>query len=231
MKNWLYIILITSAVIACDSETVEPDETRLGADFYPLQVGNYSIFEVENIDYKITGEVMASSFQLKTQVIDSFVNQAGSLSYKIHYYKRESVSEPWKFLHAWTARKNENQAILVEDNIPFLKISFPVSDNKIWDGNVLNTLPQDDYVLDSLLSRYITPAQDTIANTLTVIQGNNEDFTVELVRRYEIYGLHIGLVYKEDILLQYCTNTDCLGQEKVESGHEYRQYLVESGRE
>lgn len=231
MKNWLYLTLITFVVIACNTETVEPDETRLGADFYPLQVGNYSIFEVENIDYKITGEVVASSFQLKTQVIDSFVNQTGTLSYEIHYYKRQSPSESWKFLHAWTARRNGNQAILVEDNIPFLKLSFPVSENKIWDGNVLNTLPQDDYEMDSLLSRYITPAQDTIENTLTVIQGNNEDFTVELDRRYEIYGLHKGLVYKEDILLQYCTTTDCLGQEKVESGHEYRQYLLETGKQ
>ncbi|ELR72553.1 hypothetical protein C900_01227 [Fulvivirga imtechensis AK7] len=229
-KNWLFFALVvTLCWTACTSEEVEPDETRLGADFYPLEVGNYSIFQVENTDYKVTGEVVTSTYQLKTEVVDSFLNQTGNISYIIHYFKRQSASEDWQLNHAWTARKNANQVVLIEENVPFVKLSFPIKDDKVWDGNILNSLPRDDYQMDSLFSQYITPGQDTIANTLTIIQGDNQDFMVELDRRYEIYGLHLGLVYKEDIKLQYCTNTDCLGQQQVETGHEYRQYLIESG--
>lgn len=229
-KNWLiYLVITVFGLGACTSEEVEPDETRLGADFYPLEVGSYSIFQVENVDYKVTGEVVTSSFQLKTEVVDSFLNQTGSISYIIRYSERLSESEDWEVSHAWTARKSSNQVVLVEENVPFVKLSFPIEDDKVWDGNILNTLPQDDYQMDSLFSQYITPAQDTIASTLTVIQGDNQDFTVELDRRYEIYGLHTGLVYKEDVMLQYCTDTDCLGQQQVETGHDYKQYLIETG--
>lgn len=217
------------AAVACDSELVEPDETRLGADFFPLEVGHYSVFQVENTDYKITGEVVESSWQEKAEVVESFVNQGGSPTYIIYYSRRNSASDSWEFSHAWTARKDGNQAVLVEENVPFLKISFPVEEGRTWDGNALNNLEKDEYVLDSLFSTYITPAEDTIANTMTVIQGDNQDYTVELDLRYEIYALHTGLVYKEDVILTYCTDTDCLGQQKVESGHEYRKYLLETG--
>lgn len=216
---------------ACNTDEVEPDTERLGANFFPLTVGLYNIYEVENIDYKITGEVVTTNFQRKAAVVDSFKNQAGSISYIVHYSERETASDPWEFLTAWTARKDGNQAVLVEENVPFIKISFPIEDGKIWNGNALNALDSNLYEMDSLFSRYITPAQDTIASTLTVIQGDNQDFTVELDRRFEIYGLNIGLVYKEDISLEYCTDTDCLGQQQIESGHEYRQYLIDYGSE
>ena len=214
---------------ACDTDEVEPDEERLGSDFFPLTIGSYNVYSVEQIDYKITGEVETRNFERKVEVIDSFRNQAGTLSYRIHYFERISEADPWEFSTAWQARKDGNQAVLIEENVPYIKISFPIEDGKIWNGNALNALDTNLYVMDSLFTEYITPAQDTIASTLTVIQGDNQDFTVELDRRFEIYGLNTGLVYKEDIALQYCTDTDCLGQQEIEAGHEYRQYLIESG--
>ncbi|UII31132.1 hypothetical protein LVD17_22835 [Fulvivirga ulvae] len=227
----LLLVSLLLAFWACDTDEVEPDEERLGAAFFPLKVGLYNIYDVENIDYKITGEVLTSNFQRKAEVVDSFSNQAGTISYIVHYSTRETENDSWEFSTAWTARKDGNQAILIEENIPYIKISFPVENGKIWNGNALNALDSNLYEMDSLYSRYITPAQDTIKSTLTVIQGDNQDFTVELDRRFEIYGLNIGLVYKEDISLQYCTDTDCLGQQQIESGHEYRQYLIDYGGE
>ncbi|MBL6448833.1 hypothetical protein JMN32_21150 [Fulvivirga sp. 29W222] len=227
----LLLVVLLMIFWACDTDTIEPDEERLGTTFFPLSVGSYSIYEVENIDYKITGEVITSHFQRKVAVVDSFENQAGTISYIVHYSQRDTEADPWEFSTAWTARKDGNQVVLIEDNIPYIKISFPIETGKTWNGNALNSLDSIEYKMDSLYSEYITPAQDTIENTLTVIQENDEDFVVDLNRKYEIYGLNIGLVYKEDVFLQFCTDTDCLGQQQIEVGHEYRQYLTVYGSE
>ena len=85
--------------------------------------------------------------------------------------------------------------------------------------------------MDSIFSTYVTPAGENIPETVTVVQEDNQDFTVNLVRRFEIYGRHIGVVYKEEIDLSYCTDEDCIGQQVIESGSELRQSLVEYGQE
>ena len=64
-----------------------------------------------------------------------------------------------------------------------------------------------------------------------MIQEDNDDFTVNLIRRFEIYGQDIGLVYKEEIDLRYCTEQECIGQQIIESGQELRQSLLEYGQE
>ena len=84
--------------------------------------------------------------------------------------------------------------------------------------------------MTDLFSSYITPEQDTIPNTLTVIQEDNQDFIVSLDQRREIYAQGVGLVMKEVILLNYCTNPDCIGQQIVESGRKLTQYLLEYER-
>lgn len=227
LKDLLRILILFVITTACDTDTVVPDEERVGYDFYPLKVGSYNVYQVENIEYEVTGEVLVSSYQLKTAVVDSFRNQAGTISYVIHYSERSSVDEPWQFTKAWTARKDNRQVTLVEENIPFLKLSFPIKAGKVWDGNAFNVLERDNYQMDSSLNAtFITSAQDTIAHTLTVIQEDNQDFISQQDRRVEVYARNIGLVYREDIMLNYCTDNSCLGQQVVESGHEYRQFLI-----
>ena len=223
------VVILAIYTIGCDTDRVEPDFERLGSAYFPLKVGQYNIYAVQNIDYKVTGEVINANFERKSSVVDSFINQAGSVSYILYDYTRQTESDIWQFEKAYSARKDGNQAVVTDNNTSFIKLSFPVANGRTWNGNALNTLDSNLYVIDSVGFRYITPAEDTLKNTLTVIQADNQDFTVELDRRYELYALNIGLAYKEEVSLEYCTDTDCLGQQQIEEGYEYRQYLIEYG--
>ncbi len=216
-------------LMACSESTIEPDFQRTGEEYFPLQVGRYSIYNVESIEFDILGTVDTAVFQLKSEVVDSFASQSGDITYIIHRHTRNTASDPWEFQRAWSAYLNSNQAVLIEENIPFLKITFPIENERQWDGNKLNTLEQDDYLLDSLGATYVTP-NDTIDNTLTIIQSDNQDFIIQQDKRVEIYGLDIGLVYKQSLLLNYCADPDCIGLEEVESGFSYKQELVEHGK-
>lgn len=229
-RSILLLLMLVQITTACDTKEVPPDPERVGYNFFPLALGLYSIYQVENVEYRNTGEEVTSTYALKAAVVDSFTNLSGTTSYIIHYFRRAADTDPWQFTRAWTARKNRTQAVVTEENVPFLKLSFPVKTGQDWDGNVLNSSNPDIYHIDSLSGRYITPAQDTIiGENLTVVQEDNQDYISQLDKRFEIYARDIGLIYKEDVQLNYCTDPDCLGQEVVESGWEYRQYLVEYG--
>ena len=47
----------------------------------------------------------------------------------------------------------------------------------------------------------------------------------------EIYAENIGLIYKESIILHYCTDTECLGKKIIENGSDFSQELIGYGEE
>ena len=213
---------------SCNDDSGFGPDFGLGDDFFPLDPGVVRIYQVEDISF-FPG-VDTAKFQLRMQVVDSFQNQAGGLTYIQHLSTRNTSDDPWEFLTAWSARLEENRAIQIEENVSFVKLFFPIEENREWDGNAFNDSDEDTYQMTDLFSSYITPEQDTIPNTLTVIQEDNQDFIVSLDQRREIYAQGVGLVMKEVILLNYCTNPDCIGQQIVESGRKLTQYLLEYER-
>ena len=67
--------------------------------------------------------------------------------------------------------------------------------------------------------------------TVTVIQSNNRD-TLEMQNFVqEIYAQHIGMVLRESRVFRYCSETDCFGQQIIETGRSFRQRLIAYGKE
>ncbi|MEO1052192.1 MAG: hypothetical protein AAFX87_16285 [Bacteroidota bacterium] len=227
----LTLISLTVLILGACGETVAPDTVRVGFDFFPLETGQFREYDVEEITFDIFGNIDTARFDLREQVVDSFVNQAGDLTYILHRSTRLNEMEDFELQTVWSARRNANQAVQIEENIPFIKISFPIDNELSWDGNALNTLDEDQYEMDSIFSRYITLNNDTIDNTLTVIQNDNQDFIIMQDRRVEIYGLNIGLVSRQSTLLNYCDDPDCIGQQIIETGSIITQTITAYGKE
>ncbi|WP_185152840.1 hypothetical protein, partial [Fulvivirga aurantia] len=191
----------------------------------------YAVYDVEEVNYDILGTIDSSRFQLRTEVVDSFASQSGDINYILHRSTRPDTTSSWEFQRAWSTYINSNQAVLVEENIPYLKLVFPVERGKVWDGNKLNTQEEDEYEMIEIGQPYTTSLGDSLANTLRVIQSDNQDTVIQQDKRIEIYGLGIGLVYKESLLLNYCTDPDCIGLQEIESGSSYKQSLVSYGKD
>ena len=226
-KTATFLMLLGLCVSCNDDSGPEPDFGD-GRDFFPLDPALTLIYRMEEISFFPSVDTL--NFQLRVQVVDSFENQAGGVTYIQHLFTRNTAHDPWQFLRAWSARLEENRAIQTEENVSFVKLFVPIAENLEWDGNAFNVLEKDTYRMVDVFSSFITPAEDTIPNTLTVIQEDNQDFIVSLDRRKEIYAQDIGLVFKEVILLNYCTHPHCIGQQIVESGTKLTQYLLEYER-
>lgn len=223
MKSRILFLFIL--ILASCNDGAEEIGSIDGMSFFPLEIGQKSIYQVSEKIYSIDGDVSTMSYQLQEEIVDSFLSAQDS-TYVIYRYTREDQNDDWEFLETWQARRNNVQAIIIEGNTPFLKMTFPIFAGKAFDGNRLNTNDEDVFVLDSVQLPFDTEALQ-FENTLTVIQSDNQDFIVEQDKRYEVYGSGVGLVYKSMLLLDYCTEADCLGQQIIETGREFEQSLIE----
>ena len=144
------------AAFGCTSDALDPIDDQVGFNHYPLEVGDFRIFQVEEIVYNFSGQVDSNQFQFKELVFDSATNAEGGITHTIHRFGRADESESFKLDSVWTARRTSIQGIQVENNIPFVKLIFPVEESKSWDGNVLNTRDFDEY---EMINIHAIPSQ------------------------------------------------------------------------
>ena len=221
--------------LGCISDDMPaPALPTAGPDYFPLSVNRYAIYDVEDIRYTLRDGADTSRYQLREWVADSLIGEGGEIIYSLLRYTRNSVADQWQLDSIWTARKNQARVVVVENNVPFLKLVFPFQEGLQWDGNLLNSTWPQTYTLtatDTTLRREIgTDLDSLLDNSQTVIQRDLQTLVNDSVL-LETYGEQVGLIFKKSLILQYCADEDCIGQQKIESGRSYRQTLVAYGKE
>lgn len=207
------------------SETKEIDPEALGYNYYPLQTGLYSIYEVHGVEYLNEKDSIVFDYQLKEAVVDSFQNLETGISYKIERQKRSDENDAWDTDSIWTVRKDDIRVIRTENNVPIINLVFPPGENITWDAMGFSDQETDEFEMVSVGQQY-----EEYGQTLTVIQEELPDRIVMFISKKEIYSMDVGLVYKENIILKYKQGDD-IGLEIVDSGIRYFQSLIEYGEE
>jgi hypothetical protein len=227
--RFLILPLLTGVlVVACDSADNDTSPGT-GTEYFPLKTGSYLVYDVSEIIYTLSVPETLQ-YQLKVAMVDKFLNSEGDSTFVIHRSRRNIAADNWTYQDTWSVRKNEREVVMSEGNVSYVKLKLPVRQNMEWDGNAYNTLGEDEYTLEELkVSK--TYNNQTFEDCITVNQNDNDDFIVFLDQRKEVYAKDIGLVYKETTQLHYCTQDDCLGQQKVESGTIYEQTITTYGVE
>jgi len=227
------IVLLSGIILVyalgCDS-VIEIDPAETGQAFYPLSAGDYREYEITQIKYSILDHPDTIRYLLKEQVGDSFINQTGGITYTLNRYKRSNDTLAWEIDSVWTVIKSETNVVVTENNIPFTKLIFPVLDQKQWDGNAFNIYEEELYSYEDTY-QFFTSGNIDYNSTLKVIQVYNPDSIVMKDIRSEIYAENVGLIYKETIILYYCTENECLGQQIIEQGMDFKQELIGYGNE
>lgn len=215
-----------------------------GKQYFPLQVGDYRVYHVE--ETLITPFNVEEDFvyDLKTVITDSFPNAEGNYSYIITRFKRMDANAPWESLDTWVARANGQELVVSEGNILYVKLTFPIKSNKEWNANAYNNLETNElceattnviscdvYSIENFPINFETTGGLTFDNALEVIENDDPDVLIEHDVRKSIYAYNVGLIYKEVVLLKYCTAGDCYGKQLIEDGLIYKQELIEYGHE
>jgi hypothetical protein len=202
------------------------------AEYFPLRTGFYQVYAVHERNYDVQVETENLIYQLKTEVIDSFANQEGGYTYTIHRSIRNTANDSWEFQKIWSVRMNTANVVVSEENVPFVKIVFPAVQNRQWDGNALNSLPADEYVLMNTGKSYQLSTGETAEDYLQVVQEDSYDPIIFMNKRQEFYVRNIGLVHQEITDLEYCTvQGQCvIGEQVIDNGTIYVQTLIEYGQ-
>lgn len=232
------LLLSISAAFAhgCKTGSLDPDPGETGIRYFPLQKGDYIVYDVTKITYPTVGENDTSVYQLKVRTADSFTD-GGETVFKMERYVRENAQQPWSETpdSVWTAYRNPYRAVSVENNIPFIKLSFPLTEGRTWDGNAVNNL-EDEFgkIKDTYkavgLGNGFTQGQLSFPSTVTVVQEDFADPIVKKEMSKEVYGQDVGLVYKEYQFLYYDQNFPP-NSFVIDEGVKYFQKINSYGKE
>jgi len=217
-------------LMGCTS-TIDIDPDQAGGSYFPLVQGMFRIYQVSSVTYNPDFSTDSSVFQLKEVVADTFRTADNVLAMVLNRFVRQGSGNPWIPDSVWWTYKNLRLAVNVEGNQPYIKLSFPLKENRIWDGNGLNGKSRDTYEMKNLGAPFEANGI-TYDNTVTVFKNDLIDslMIAQDDYRVEVYSKEVGLVYKKDIVRKYCSPETC-SSPSVESGILFEQQLLQVGNE
>jgi hypothetical protein len=235
-RKSILLILIAFA-ISCKSD--DPFLPSSDWDYFPLRVGASWIYAVEEttiLRAACTDDgTTVSNYELRVVVSDSFPNTDKGITYSLQRSKRFAPTENWVPIETWTATVTGNRIITNESNINFVKLTIPLADGLVWNGNLfnnkieLNNANEDDYKATLVGKPYTNAAGLSFDKTATVIQNDIQTNILYRDTRSEVYAFGTGLVYKESYLLNYFANSTlpCYAINKTQKGTLLKQSLKE----
>lgn len=206
-RLFILILLFTGLGIFSCKKKKEPEKVDLGEAYYPAVIGKYVVYDVDSIVYdEFTFDSTHYKYQVKEKVEAEFTDPAGKQAFKLHRYIKKFnaavsyTAMPWTIKDVWQFNHTGKTLEVVEENIRFVKLIFPVKESSTWNGNATNTLGEMEY-------KYLFVDQPETINghnfeKVALIEHKN--FPTLISREYfaEKYAKNVGLVYREIIDLK-----------------------------
>ena len=213
LKNAVILFLIGILFTRC-TEEVKPVDIEIGLAYYPVEIGNYWIYDVSETKVN-NNEYDSTHYQVREYVDTVFTNQASEKTYKIIKSRRTSANQPWSsdslvLINKFSAHIRRNQ-----DNVKLVSFVFPVLEGEIWNANAFNIHGENLY-------RYQFQGKSFALNglvydtTVTVVQGERDDIILD--DRQEVYAYNTGLIYKKFLFYEYLQENGSLNKTKIAKG-------------
>lgn len=199
LKYFSFVIGVIIVIGCGPNNDPEPFDDR--RDYYPIEVGNTWIYDVEQINKTISSDDTLS-FQLKEEIHELISDSFGEKLFSLYRYTRNNPLDNWVLDSVWTLVQHNDYIVKRENNVAFQKLIFPLDQTSIWDGNQWNINQEQTYTVDYVDSpttiNGVNYSETTFVNEL-----DNENLILTQ-KQYEIYARNIGLVefYKEDLETQ-----------------------------
>ena len=231
MKNIKYIFIFLfygTAFFACKKDKSVEQQQNFGYNYFPEEVGSYVIYDVDSTWQDDKSNVdTAFHYRLKEVIASTFLDNSGRPTLRIERFKKmynDTIpydSMPWVGPRVWYANRTTKTAEKVEENVRYLKLTFPVQKGNKWDGNSYNTLGQKEYEVTSVDEAETINALD-FDSVITVKQFEQIDF-IEYIYETEKFARNVGLIWKVRDSLYDGGSADTVG-------YTFRQKIVDYGK-
>ena len=216
-KYLLPLLIIILFFTSCKKESEILIPTTVN-DYYPLEIGKYINYDLDSTLFLSFGTVRTIiSYKAQDRVTDSIKDNLGRSSFRVNRYIRKDATLPWAYSTTFLVTNTGGSIELVENNLRFVKLAFPIKQDFTWKGNTfINTtslepdlryLDNWDYTYDSI-NAPLNFNGITIDSTLKVMerdeftgQDPSVPGTLYAEKNYSVekYGIGIGLIYREFI--------------------------------
>ena len=244
LLHGLLILLVASwTFFSCEKRIEEFPEDQLGYEYFPLELGKYSIYRIDSVIYQSGGNLVDTiRTYSREEIVELIQDLNGDTLYRIERSLSDIPDGGWEVKDVWTASKNETQALWTEENLKFIKIVFPLLEDNTWDGNIYfeddilvpaggdQIKMYDEWTYRVLGFRDTANIESVVYEDLLKIQQVDTENLLE--RRYgiEYYARNVGLVKKELQILDTQCVAGCEGmtwEEKAEKGFIINQVLID----
>ena len=238
MKKQLFILsLALFSIMSCSKKKVPADTSVLGLDYYPDNIGKFVIYDVDSTVYtQLPKDTLVYKYRIKEKLADTFTDNQGQPAIRLERYikkydpLRSYDSMAWAMKEVWMLNVTKKNIQLMESNVRFTKLIFPVQEKTSWDGNANNNLGELNYIYD-----YIDKTETINGNLLNkVLLVKQKDYRTLISYEYDVekYAKGVGLVYREiKDLLSNSIVAEKPVENRIESGIIYKQTLVTYGYE
>lgn len=222
MKHLVWILLIV--LFSCKKDQ---DSIFYGYHFFPVNEGNYVVYDVVDIfhDIALSPAHDTDYYQIKEVIGEEFEDEEGESVRKLYRYYRPTDSLNWTMNDVWTIKRTKQTGETLEENKRRISMAFSISYDRFWNYNALN----EDNELTSRYENIYEPLSIgnlSFDSTVRVEIENTISF-IEYKRQYDIYASNVGRIIrvKKDLEI---TNTDTTD---IKKGSELFYTAVEFGVE
>lgn len=222
MKRLYYILpicLLTLFVYSCQRHVGEP--LNLKQSFYPNEVGKWIEYDVTEIQHETQSDTFR--YQIREVITSDFIDDEGRVAQRIERFVRADSTEAWAIKDVWSSVRTSVRAEKIEEDVRYIKMTFPIQYFESWNGNAFNNLNEWTYFYEEI-DEPKTINGFTFDSTVVVNQRDNFNF-VEYENAYEVYAKNVGMVYKQFIDLSI-DNFDILD---IQQGKELEMTVIGYG--
>jgi|688.fasta_scaffold125635_2 hypothetical protein len=195
-------LIISIGIITSCGPVVEPP-VDMGYRYIPIDTGRYYIYDVDSVYIDCVANINDTvHYQLKETYPSLFIDGMGDTVINITRYYRTDHSQPWSEIVAppdvWWLKRTTTRLEKTEENLTFVKMTYPIDVNYEWDGNAYNVLGQQFYHYGDQDISF----NNGFANFDSTITVYHQEDTSSLIQYYlftETYARNIGMIYKMKI--------------------------------
>lgn len=200
----LFLVGTLLLFLSCHKNKQEPIDYGYG--YFPKTLGHFIIYEVDSIIYNDFAQTIDTTHcEIKEILTENFNDISGRPSQRIEKYVRFNDTASWIISEVGYQTVTTYVAEKYEDNLRYIKLSFPVKNGLNWKGNTyINYI--DNTNCDWLANNWdykLSNVDDAI-----IINGNHfeksarvlavdEDLIICKNHFEEIYARNVGMIYRK----------------------------------
>lgn len=201
--NFIIVFFTFFVLVACKKKAPE-DPPDVGYDYAPTTLGKYVIYDVDSTvfdDFKM--DTTYFKYRIKEKLEEDLIDNEGRPAIKLVRYIKlfnplvsyDNIA--WTIKDVWMFTKTKTTLEVVEEDVRFTKLIFPVKEDAFWNGNAHNTIGDWEYGYNYINRKEVI--NGTMFDNVLYVEQKDDNSKNAIRRQYfiEKYAKGVGLVHRE----------------------------------